>query len=81
MIGNAIAAASSLVAIYVVVASAIRRLHDMDMSGWNILWLSIPFVIESTMDLHGFAKIAMIIVQMIVFVFLGITKSKEPNRF
>lgn len=78
---DAVVSIASALSLYVILAGAVRRLHDMNMRGLNVLWLSIPFVISQILDLHGFLKFAIFASQMLVFVFLGIGKPKEPNRF
>lgn len=34
----------TLISVYVSIHVGVRRLHDTELSGWNLLWLFLPFI-------------------------------------
>ena len=41
---------------YMLIAVVVRRFHDMNMSGWNVMWAILPFILPQPDYLPRFIK-------------------------
>ena len=66
---------------YMLIAVVVRRFHDMNMSGWNVMWAILPFILPQPDYLPRFITLTMLFAQVSIILLLGACKAKEPNRF